>query len=103
MEEAMMLLLTMASKGHGAAPTSTASLRSELNTRLTSVPSLLPPLPLPSVDLLSHALGKKFQRNFIKISEISYLLVRSEIFYFTKISSLTTINQSKLLCLYMQA
>jgi hypothetical protein len=48
-----------------------------------------------------HGLGKKIQRTFIEISEISYLSVRSEIFYFTKISSLTTINQSKLLCLYM--
>jgi hypothetical protein len=44
---------------------------------------------------------KKIQRNFIEISEISYLSVRSKIFYFTKILSLTNISQSKLLCLYM--
>jgi hypothetical protein len=43
-------------------------------------------------------LGKKIQWNFTEISSFS---VRSEIFYFTKILSLTMINQSKLLCLCM--
>jgi hypothetical protein len=59
------MLLTMASKGHGAthsaprssASTSAASLRSELTTRLTSVPSRLPPLLLPPVDLTSRTVG----------------------------------------------
>jgi hypothetical protein len=41
---------------------------------------------------------KKNRWNFTQISEIS---LRSKIFYFTKISSLTIINERKLLCLYM--